>query len=339
MTNIILLIPVLIGFFVTLFILPFWINKTKELGIVWDDLNKLKWRKVSGSGGVIVVLGFTVGILAYVSYMVFYLNYYSSRLVEILALLNVILISCGVGFVDDLFGWRKGGLTKISRIILIFVSSIPLVAINSGKSLMTFPFIGSVELGVVYPLVLIPIGILGATTTFNFLAGFNGLEAGQGIILLSGLGIVAFFTGNSWISVVSLIMVACLAAFLLFNFFPAKIFPGDSLTYPVGGLIAMTAILGNFEKIAVFFFIPYVLEVGLKLRGKLKKHSFGKPSEDGTLRLRYEKIYGLEHLSIYLMQKYKIKPTEKKVVFSIWAFQALIILIGLIIFKGSVFLR
>ncbi|HIF03136.1 MAG TPA: glycosyl transferase family 4, partial [Nitrospinaceae bacterium] len=33
----------------------------------------------------------------------------------------------------------------------------------------------------------IPLGIVGAATTFNFLAGFNGLETGQGILIFSGL--------------------------------------------------------------------------------------------------------------------------------------------------------
>jgi hypothetical protein len=32
-------------------------------------------------------------------------------------------------------------------------------------------------------------------------------------------------------------------------------------------LIACMAILGNFEKIAVFVFIPYIIETFLKLRG------------------------------------------------------------------------
>jgi len=136
-----------------------------------------------------------------------------------------------------------------------------------------------------------------------FLAGYNGLEAGQGIILLSSLAIVAFFTGSSWLSVIALCMVFSLVAFLIFNFCPAKVFPGDSLTYSIGGMIAILAILGNFEKIAIFFFIPYIIEFGLKSRGKLVKHSFGKPNKDGTLSLNYKKIYSLNHLFIFLMKK------------------------------------
>jgi UDP-N-acetylglucosamine--dolichyl-phosphate N-acetylglucosaminephosphotransferase len=203
---------------------------------------------------------------------------------------------------------------------------------------MAFPFFGSIDIGLLYPLLLIPLGIVGATATFNFLAGFNGLEAGQGILLLSALSIVAFFTGTTWLALIGLCMVIALLAFLFYNFTPAKVFPGDVLTYSVGALIAIMAILGNFEKVAVFFFIPYIMEVILKSRGKLVKYSFGKPQKDGSLELLYPKIYGLTHLSILILKKIGIKPTEKKVVYLIWTFQLLVIIIGFIIFRTGIFL-
>ena len=67
---------------------------------------------------------------------------------------------------------------------------------------------------------------------------------------------------------------------------------------------------GNFEKIALFFFIPFIIEVILKSRGKLIKSSFGKPEKDGSLSLAYEKLYGLTHVSIYLLKKIGIKSVN-----------------------------
>ena len=127
-------------------------------------------------------------------------------------------------------------------------------------------------------------------------------------------------------------MVAALAGFLFYNFCPAKVFPGDSLTYAVGSLIAIMAIIGNFERVAVFFFIPNIIEVVLKTRGKLAKHSFGKPNSDGGLSLKYDKIYSLNHAGIYFLPKIGIKPSERNVVYAIWAFQLVVILVGLAIF-------
>ena len=338
MVEKVLIIPVLVAFFVTLFLIPSWIRKSKGIGLVWPDMNKFKPREVAGSGGVVVVLGFITGVLFYVAYNVFYLNLGDGFLVDILALTTSILLLSSIAFVDDLLGWRKGGLAKKHRLILVLLASVPLIAINAGRSEIGFPLLGTINLGILYPLFFIPLGIVGATTTFNFLAGFNGLESGNGIIILSALAIVAFLTGSSWLTAIALIMIASLIAFLIFNFSPAKVFPGDVLTYPVGGLIAIMAILGNFERIAVFFFIPYILETFLKSRGRLKKYSFGSPNEDGTLGLKYDKIYSLNHLSIFLMQKFGIKPTEKKVVFSIWLFQIVVIFLGFLIFRKGIFL-
>tara|TARA_B100001971_G_C17944101_1_gene409185 strand:- start:46 stop:699 length:654 start_codon:yes stop_codon:yes gene_type:complete len=217
------------------------------------------------------------------------------------------------------------------------MASIPLIVINAGTTSINLPFLGIIELGLLYPLVLIPIGIAGATISYNFLAGFNGLEAGQGIIILSFLSFIAYITGSSWLALIGLIMVACLIVFYFYNKYPAKVFPGDSLTWAIGALIAIMAILGNFEKIAIFIFIPYILETGLKLRGKLKKYSFAKPNPDGSLNIPYEKIYGLTHLSLFILKKFKEKVYEKDVVYLIFIFQIIVCLIALIIFRGTLF--
>ena len=38
--EIILFLPLLFSFFIGLFLLPFWIKKAKEIGLVWEDMNK-----------------------------------------------------------------------------------------------------------------------------------------------------------------------------------------------------------------------------------------------------------------------------------------------------------
>ncbi len=317
--------------------MPFWIRKSKQIGLSWSDMNKWGNPQVSGAGGVIVILGFIIGLLSYIAYTVFILGGSQAKLVESLAVLSVVLLAGGLGFVDDLFGWRRGGLSIRSRLILLLFAAIPLVAINAGRSTIFVPFLGSIDFGIIYPLLIIPIGIVGATATFNFLEGFNGLGAGQGIILLSAMAVVAFFTGSSWLSVIALCMVGALVAFLQLNFSPAQVLPGDALTYAVGSLIASIAILGNFEKIAVFFFIPVIIETFLKMRKKLKVHSFAIPERDGTLKPRYDKLYGLTHTTLFIYQKLGIKPTERKVVIGIWSFQIVIVLLGLFIFREGIF--
>ena len=333
----ILSISIIISFFLTLIILPKWIKKCKKVGLLWENMNKFGHPKeFASSGGIVVVMGFIVGVLSYVAINTFIIGGNGINL-NIFALLSVILILAIIGLTDDLLGWQHGGLSAKFRVFLIFIASIPLVVINAGTHEMSFPFLGVINLGILYPLILVPLGIVGATSTYNFLAGFNGLETGQGIIILSFLSFVSYITGSSWLALIGLCMVACLIAFYLYNRFPAKVLPGDALTYGVGALIACMAILGNFEKIAVFIFIPYIIEISLKLRGRLKKQSFGKPNKDGSLEMPYNKIYGLTHLSLFILKKLKRKVYEKDVVYLIFIFQIILCLLSLIIFRKGLF--
>jgi UDP-N-acetylglucosamine--dolichyl-phosphate N-acetylglucosaminephosphotransferase len=286
-------------------------------------------------------LAFVIGVLSYIAIKTYYLGVGVDGLtIYIFALLSVILILAIIGLTDDLLGWKHGGLSVKFRIFLVVFSSIPLVVINAGHHDISLPILGTVQLGFLYPLILIPLGITGATTTYNFLAGFNGLEAGQGIIILSFLSFIAYMTGGLAWSLICLIMIGALIVFYFYNKCPAKVFPGDILTYSIGALIASIAILGNFEKIAVFIFIPYILETILKVRGRIKKQSFGIPNEDGSLEQPYDKIYGLTHLSIWILKRIKKnkKVYEKEVVWLIFAFQIIICLFSLLIFKDSIFL-
>ena len=325
-----------VSFFLTLIIMPYWIRKAHQIKLVWGDMNKYESRLVAGSGGVIVLGSFIVGVLFFIAYRIFYLQV-SDYLVEILSLLVTMTLLGGIGLIDDLLGWQHGGLSRRSRILLVSLASLPLMAINAGKASMDLAVFGVVDFGLVYPLVLIPLGIAGASATFNFLAGFNGLEAGQGILILGALSVAAYFTGNHWLAVIGICMIASLLGFLLFNFFPAQVFPGDCLTYPVGGMIAIMAILGNFEKIAVWFFIPVIIEVVLKARGRFVKPSFGKPQKNGSLETPYPELYGLTHVALWVQKRLGLVPTERRAVLLIWGFQLIIILIGFIIFRGGVF--
>ncbi len=334
----ILFISVFISFFLTLLLLPKWIKKCRQTELLWEDMNKYNHPKnVASSGGIIVVMSFVIGVLSYIAIKTYYFHG-DGTTIKIFSLLSSLLILAIVGLTDDLLGWKNGGLSVRFRIFLVLAASVPLVVINAGSHLISMPFLGEVNLGILYPLFLIPIGIAGATTTYNFLAGFNGIEAGQGIIIISFLSFISYITGNPWLALIGLCMVSSLIAFYIYNKCPAKVFPGDILTYSIGALIAIMAILGNFEKIAVFVFLPYIAETCLKLRGRLKKQSFGKPQKDGSLEMPYNKIYGLTHLSIFILKKFKKKVYEKDVVYLILAFQIVLCLLALVIFREVLFL-
>jgi UDP-N-acetylglucosamine--dolichyl-phosphate N-acetylglucosaminephosphotransferase len=226
MVNILLFFSFVVSFILTYITIPFWIGKVKRAGLIWEDMNKYgKPKNVAGSGGIVVVVAFIIGVLYYIAVRTFVIKEFDSINLYIFALLSVVLILTIVGIIDDLLGWKQKGLSKRTRILLALIAAVPLVVINAGTSTMNFPFLGSVNLGILYPLILIPLGIAGATATYNFLAGYNGLEAGQGILILGFFSYVAYVYGHAWLTLVGLTMVFALLGFWFYNKYPAKVFP------------------------------------------------------------------------------------------------------------------
>lgn len=334
-TPLLFFLPILASFAVTFFLLPSWIARAHHANLVGKDMNKFSHPKVAEAGGVTVIAGFAIGTLSTIALytFVFQQKHFTA---ELFALLSVVIIVAFIGMIDDLLGW-KIGLSKRIRLFLVLFAAIPLMVINAGSSEVSLPFFGMVDISYLYPLIIIPLGVVGASTTFNFLAGYNGLEARQGILLLGALAIASAATGSSWLAIVILCMIAALLAFLCFNALPARVFPGDVLTYSLGALIAAIAILGNIEKFVIFIFIPNIIEVVLKLRGRLKKESFAAPQKDGSLTLRYPGIYGLEHAALVLVQRYKKKVYENDVVLALNLFQLAVILLGFALFWEGIF--
>ncbi len=244
-----------------------------------------------------------------------------------------ILIATIIGMTDDMLGW-KIGLRQREKVLLTFFVPVPLMVINAGQNTMTFPFLGTLNIGLLYPLLIIPIGVIGASNAFNMLAGYNGLEAGMGIVILSTLGLIAYSTGNTVAAVIAVTTISALIALLYFNKYPARVFPGDTLTYPVGAIVAIVAIVGNMEKSAVIIFALYYIEFLLKARGKLRPEWTAKLLDDGSLAVR-DKVYSIPHIAILLLRKIKGRAYEYEVVLVVLLLQGVIAMYTLYSFYGS----
>lgn len=302
---------VLLSLVLTLVVLPYWIRRAREHKLVSRDVHKPKAKPVADIGGIIVSFGAIIGILLFIAVTVFIKK--GDSMYYLLAAVASLLIATLIGLVDDILGWKLG-IRQYQKTILSVLIAMPIVVINAGQSTMNLPIFGQVNLGLLYPLLLVPLGIIGAANGFNMLAGYNGLEAGMGIIILSALGFLAWVVDKYPAMLIAYCFVAALVAFIVFNKYPAKVFGGNTLTYSVGAAIAIVAILGDLEKFAVILFIPYFLEFVLKIRGLLQKESFARPLKDGSLVNRYDKWYGVEHIAVSFLRKIKGRAFEYEVV-------------------------
>ena len=290
---------------------PLFISFMRAAGIVGRDIMKKNRPKVVDMGGPGVLFGFLTGIFYYISIKVFLFED-SSSLEFLLASISTILIISLIGIFDTLTSLMKeregGGMFERMKrrgipqwlyFLIPLPAAVPLAAVNAGASSMVLPFLGRVDFGRLFPLVLIPVAILTVSSATNFLAGFNGLEAGMGSVLHLSLGLFALINGRTASAAIALSFAAALLAFLRYNWYPAKVFPGD-LTYTIGATCVCVAVVGNIERYAILCSTPWIIEAFLKLRSRFKAENYGILQEDGTLKPPQGKIYSLTHVMMRL---------------------------------------
>ncbi|MCD6227371.1 hypothetical protein J7J90_02665 [Candidatus Micrarchaeota archaeon] len=285
--NIILLIEFFISFFVTLLFTPILIKKLKDRGIVGRDMHKPDRPLIPDTGGLAVIFGVLVAVLFVIAYNTFFDD--GLNTIHLMVGLLTILILEIIGFYDDLFN-----IPQSIKAVLPMIAAIPLMAIAAGTTTMSFPVIGAVDFGIFYVLVLIPLGITVASNLTNMLAGFNGSEVGMGIIIFITMSLIFLSHGSTEPLIISLAMLGALAAFMMYNWYPAKIFPGDATTFLIGGTLATVVILGNAEAAGALLTIPYVIDFFIKAKNGFPK-SFAI-FENGKLYPPKERIRGLGDL-------------------------------------------
>jgi len=279
--------------------MPWLIRYLKRVGLVVKDQNKKDKTLVPLSGGLAVMGGIFLGVMAYIFIRTFFFNDAVLLLPFFAAITTILLISV-IGFIDDSIIKRSkdasAGLKQWQKPLLTLIAAIPLIVIKAGTTTIFVPFLGSINFGILYPLLIVPLAVIYLSNAVNLLAGFNGLEAGLGIVYTGMLGLYAFSNGSYVAAIISLTTFAALLAFLKFNWYPSRIFPGDSLTYLLGGVLACIAILGNMEKAVFIVSIPFLIEFILKARSKFKAQSFGYWKNGKIYSLYGNKVYSLTHL-------------------------------------------
>ncbi|MFO8020288.1 MAG: hypothetical protein R6U96_16815 [Promethearchaeia archaeon] len=231
-----------VTFGLTYALFPYIIRKMKEKGYVGYDIHKSDRPEVAESGGLGIVIGLVVASL-----MVIF--FFPILLYEMLIFIVTIALSAAIGFVDDRIKLRSG--IKIFLVLFtgagIFLANyLNFIHIESP----TIPILGQLRLTILYPFV-VPIIVAVFANTVNMLEGYNG--EGSGTCLIASIFLL--ICGIIWNSleglILTLILIAVLIPFYVFNKYPAKVFPGDIGTLTIGATMACIALFGSLE-VAVF---------------------------------------------------------------------------------------
>jgi UDP-N-acetylglucosamine--dolichyl-phosphate N-acetylglucosaminephosphotransferase len=279
-----------------------------ESGITVTDHNKRIGRVLPSSGGVAVAFGFAVGMLVYIFGSSFSLYTPVASLSYLFAtILAVVLIAFG-GFLDDINVKNKAtrttdmidthkGLKQWQKPLLSLIGAIPLIAVNAGISVVRIPFLGAVNFGILYPLVIIPLAVIFVANAFNLLGGFDGMLAGTAVVASFGMLVYSIVFGTYIGALISAVTFAVLLAFMFFNAYPAKVISGDSFSYGVGAMLVSAMIIGNMESFGLVVFLPFIIEFILHARRRFNVTDLGKRRSDGTFEPPYgKKIYSWTHV-------------------------------------------
>lgn len=159
-----------------------------------------------------------------------------------------------VGLLDDIFQlspWIKF-LGQIAAAA---------VAVHFGVVVhfVTNPFNGALQLGFLsIPLTIL--WIVGISNAINLIDGLDGLAAGVSAIAAATMGAIALLKGQPEVALVTFTLVAAIAGFLPYNFYPAKTFMGDSGSNFLGFVLGCLAIIGTAKSAALIsLFIPIVI--------------------------------------------------------------------------------
>ena len=254
------------------------IPRLRQAKIVGKDMHKPGQPEVPEMGGMIFVIGFSTGVITTIIIATFFSSLLSVDLVQILAILSVVLIMAVIGIIDDLIRVRQG-----IKAITPLLASLPLVALKIGSTTMSIPIIGHVDFGIFYPLVLVPLAVTGAANATNMLAGFNGEEAGVGIVAMGSLAVVAYIAGETTAFLILIAALGALLATLYYNWYPAKVFVGDAGTLTIGAIMAAAVIIGNFETAGIIIIIPYALDFLIKAKNRFPSSGSWARYRDGKL--------------------------------------------------------
>eukprot|EP00056_Hartaetosiga_gracilis_P000944 m.41453 g.41453 ORF g.41453 m.41453 type:complete len:421 (-) comp10426_c0_seq1:20-1282(-) len=250
------------------------------------DLNKKDKPQIPESLGVVCGTVYLVVLFLFIPF-----HFHSSLLDtldrdtfpydKLVAFVSALLSICCMiflGFADDVLNlaWRH-------KLWLPTVASLPLLVVyfvNDGSTWVLVPpfvqeWIGgeSVHLGLFF---YVYIGMLAVfcTNAINIMAGINGVEVGQSLIIavsLLILSVVLYFQGNDdrhdYYLSISLLLPFCVVSAVLFHFnaFPARVFVGDTYCYFAGMTFAVVGILGHLSRTMLLFLAPQVFNFVLSV--------------------------------------------------------------------------
>ena len=169
-----------------------------------------------------------------------------------------------IGFLDDfikVIKHRNLGLTAAQKIVLQVAVTVGfMIGLRSLGLLSTevmLPVAGAVDFGILfYPIAFF--GIIFLVNAVNLTDGLDGLCTGVTFVSMLGYLLAGSLLGFMHVSLIAATTAGACAGFLIWNFYPAKGFMGDTGSMFFGGLVTALAFIMDRPELVFFFGLVYI---------------------------------------------------------------------------------
>lgn len=286
----------------TFILTKIFIKILPKYGFYGIDLHKEDRRIVAENVGISVIIPFLISLIIF----------YKELGAEFFLILFVISsLTSFFGFIDRIFKFKPR--EKILGLALIGMLLIPFVDREIfGINLSYLSYI------------IIPIGFSISCNLTNMLAGLNGLEVGLALINSIFLTIISYLKNNTNLFLIFLILTISLAIFLRYNFYPARAFPGDTLTLTIGAIYFSSMIYYDMDILLIPLLLLNAFDAFLKFitAGIMYREKF-RP----TLIKNGKLYYNGGYLSLIRLML-KIKPDKEwRIVLKIYLLQIIVLIL------------
>ncbi|XP_029166315.1 UDP-N-acetylglucosamine--dolichyl-phosphate N-acetylglucosaminephosphotransferase isoform X1 [Nylanderia fulva] len=320
------------AYYLTVHVIPRIKSMFVKANLYGIDMNKRISDKIPEAIGVVTGCVFLITMFLFIpvpftNHILKNEKFPYDTFVEYLAALLSICCMLLLGFADDVLDlrWRH-------KLLLPTIASLPLLMVyyvNFNSTVIIIPkplrpwFSFSLDLWIFY---YVYMGMLAVfcTNAINILAGINGLEVGQSLIIATSIlifNIIELF-GSQWkahqFSIYFMMpYIATSLALFKFNWYPSQVFVGDTFCYLSGMTFAVVGIVGHFSKTTLLFFIPQIINFLYSMlqlfhyvpcpRHRLPKYNKETDKLEPSITVFYKsELNTIGRLSMWILKTFKL---------------------------------
>ena len=247
-----LILSFFIAFVASFLLTPLAIKLAPKVGAmdVPKDARRMHKKAMPRFGGMAIFLGVAISMV--------YLLHMSQKTMIILAGGTAMYL---LGVVDDIHNLRARTkfLGQIAIATAMYFGDVKV------SFLSNFFGYGKAELNEVVCLIVTIIWIVGVTNSVNLVDGLDGLAAGTVAIASLCIAYVGYIHGMYLSTSAMLALAGGALGFLPFNFYPSKIFMGDSGSLFLGFMMSTLSIVGLVKQATVVAVVIPVLVMGFPI--------------------------------------------------------------------------